>query len=48
MEEIISYLRKTYKPLAILLYGSWQDGTQDDMSDFDCMVIVAEKEKNTA
>ena len=46
MESIIEYLKKTYRPLSILLYGSYADGTNDGSSDFDCMIIVPEKEKN--
>ena len=46
MESIIEYLKKTYAPLSILLYGSYADGTNDESSDFDCMIIVKEKDKN--
>ena len=46
MEKIIEYLKDTYHPLSILLYGSYADGTNDESSDFDCMIIVPEKEKN--
>lgn len=46
MENIIEYLKKEYNPLSILLYGSYADGTNDESSDFDCMIIVSEKEKN--
>ena len=46
MESIIEYLKKTYNPLSILLYGSYADGTNDESSDFDCMVIVPEKDRN--
>jgi len=46
MQGILDYLNKTYQPLAILLYGSYQNGTNDEYSDFDCMLIVAEKGKN--
>ena len=46
MEQIIEYLKNTYRPLSILLYGSYADGTNDESSDLDCMIIVPEKEKN--
>ena len=46
MEEIIEYLKKTYDPMSILLYGSYADGTNDESSDFDCMIIVRQKDKN--
>lgn len=41
MDKIIQYLTDTYHPNAIILYGSYQDGTQDDSSDFDCMLLVS-------
>ena len=44
-DEIIRYLTETYHPLALLIYGSYQRGDQDDFSDFDCMIIVDKKEK---
>ena len=46
MKEIIEYLKSEYSPLSILLYGSYADGTNDESSDFDCMIIVPEKDKN--
>lgn len=46
MEKIIEYLKKTYKPISILLYGSFADGTNDKTSDFDCMLIVPKKDRN--
>lgn len=45
MNEIIEYLKNEYKPLAIVLYGSYIAGTNDGYSDFDCMLIVQEKTK---
>lgn len=45
-ESVIRYLTETYHPLAILLYGSYADGTNDETSDFDCMIIVEQKQKN--
>lgn len=46
MEQILEYLKSTYNPLSILLYGSFANGTNDETSDFDCMLIVSEKDRN--
>lgn len=43
--QVIDYLKHTYTPISILLYGSYADGTNDETSDFDCIIIVHEKEK---
>ena len=45
VKEIIEYLKKTYQPRSILLYGSFSDGANDEYSDFDCMVITDRKER---
>ncbi|MBO2515715.1 MAG: hypothetical protein CW338_00365 [Clostridiales bacterium] len=45
MKEIIDYLKETYHPRSILLYGSFADGLNDDFSDFDCMVIADKKDR---
>lgn len=42
MEELISYIQKTYQPLAVILYGSYADGSNNEGSDFDAMVITTE------
>lgn len=39
MDEIIAYLQKKYDPAAILVYGSFADGTQNENSDFDALVL---------
>ena len=39
MKEIITYLIETYHPLAILVYGSYADGSNNANSDFDALVI---------
>ena len=44
-EEVIRYLSETYRPRALLVYGSYQRGDQDECSDFDCMILVDQKEK---
>lgn len=44
MKRILDYLREKYHPVSILLYGSYRDGTNDEYSDFDCMLIVKNRE----
>lgn len=39
MEKIIEYLRKTYAPTAVIVYGSYADGTNGAESDFDALVL---------
>lgn len=46
MDRIVQYLQEKYRPRALLVYGSYVRGDQDDFSDFDCMVIVDSKEKD--
>ena len=40
MQVILDYLNKTYAPHAVILYGSYADGTQGEGSDFDAVVIT--------
>ena len=43
-ETILRYLRDKYRPLAIIVYGSFADGTNGPESDFDALLIaVGEK-----
>ena len=42
-EQILDYLENTYKPRAVLFYGSYVRGDADEYSDFDCMVLVDAK-----
>lgn len=44
MDAIIEYIRKTYRPLALIVYGSFADGTNGAHSDFDALAIVPEGE----
>lgn len=37
--EIIEYLKEKYHPLALIIYGSFADGTNNARSDFDALVI---------
>ncbi|MBQ9265002.1 MAG: nucleotidyltransferase domain-containing protein [Clostridia bacterium] len=46
MEKIVRYLQEKYAPRALLVYGSFVRGDQDEFSDFDCMIIVDTKTKN--
>ncbi len=39
MERIIGYLKEKYQPLAMIVYGSYADGTNGDGSDFDCLIV---------
>ncbi len=42
MESVITYIMEHYHPLSILLYGSYADGSQNQNSDFDALVISAD------
>lgn len=44
MEKIIAYLRQTYHPVSVILYGSYSNGTNDENSDFDALVIACDWE----
>jgi len=46
MDRIIQYLQEKYHPRALIVYGSYVRGDQDEFSDFDCMIVVDTKEKN--
>lgn len=39
-DKIISYLKETYRPDAIITYGSFADGSANENSDFDALVIA--------
>ena len=45
-DEVLCYLEKEYDPLAVILYGSFADGTQDAESDFDALVITRDRKKH--
>ena len=40
MQDILGYLAAEYDPLAIIVYGSFADGTQNLFSDFDALLIT--------
>ena len=39
-DKIIDYLKETYQPDAIIVYGSFADGSANRNSDFDAIVIA--------
>ncbi len=45
VSEPISHLRDKYSPLAVIVYGSYADGTNGDGSDFDALLIVPDGER---
>ena len=45
MEQIIEYLKHTYNPLSIILYGSYANGTNNLNSDFDSLIISYDHEQ---
>ncbi len=40
MQEILSYLKEKYKPLSVILYGSYANGTNTETSDLDALLII--------
>ena len=40
MDKIVTYLKDTYQPDAIIAYGSFADGSENKNSDFDALVIA--------
>lgn len=45
MHDILSYLAATYDPVAIIVYGSFADGTSNLFSDFDALLITEADER---
>ena len=39
-DKILAYLKETYRPDAIIVYGSFADGSANINSDFDALVIA--------
>ena len=39
-EKIIRYILETYRPDAVIVYGSFADGSASEHSDFDALVIA--------
>ncbi len=47
VRQIFDYIEKTYKPLSVIVYGSYSDGSYNENSDFDAIVISeAEDERH--
>lgn len=42
MKKILEYIKQKYEPLAIIVYGSYADGSNNAHSDFDALVIAKE------
>ena len=45
-QEIVEYLKNTYNSKAIIKYGSFADGSANENSDFDALVITTDVEKH--
>ena len=45
MEQIIKYIQQKYRPLSVILYGSYANRTNDKNSDFDAVVISPDYEQ---
>ena len=37
---MIAYLLRTYDPVGLICYGSYQNGTQNEQSDFDALLLT--------
>lgn len=47
IRQIFDYIEKTCKPLSVIVYGSYSDGSYNENSDFDAIVISeAEDERH--
>lgn len=40
MDRIIKYIREKYRPIALIVYGSYADGSNNAHSDFDALAIT--------
>ena len=47
-ETIIEYLLKTYQPDGIITYGSFADGSANENSDFDALLIAGHEKTHDA
>ena len=45
MHDILSYLAAAYDPIAIIVYGSFADGTSNLFSDFDALLVTVDGER---
>lgn len=39
MNAIIDYLQRIYEPVSMILYGSYADGSNNENSDFDALIV---------
>ena len=39
MHGIVAYIKEKYDPLSLIVYGSYANGTNNQNSDFDALVI---------
>lgn len=42
--NILEYIRRQYRPVSVIVYGSYADGSQNANSDFDALVITKDHE----
>ena len=47
-DKIIDYLERTYQPEAVIVYGSYADGSANAESDFDALVIAGRERTHDA
>lgn len=40
MDQLVDYLKNMYKPLAVIVYSSFADSSNNEGSDFDALVIA--------
>lgn len=45
MDKLIDYLKKKYAPIGLIVYGSFADGTNDQNSDLDALLVTADGEE---
>ncbi len=45
MNEIVEYIKHKYNPVAVIVYGSYSDGSSDSNSDFDALIISKDYRK---
>ena len=45
-DKIIKYLKDTYRPFAIIVYGSFSNGSENEGSDFDALLIADSVKKH--
>lgn len=45
MDDFIEYLKRNYAPLSVIVYGSYADGSHNQNSDFDALVISENHQK---